>query len=424
MHIYNRYRPHAKQIPFHNSTAKYRAIISGIGFGKSAAGVNEVLKMAFQYPKCTHLICAPTSKILRLSTMNQFWRWCPREIVKKIHKTDKEITLINDAKIIYLSADVERHVDRIRGIEIGSFYADEAALFSHYFWKVLIGRLRDPNGPLKGWFTTTPKGKKWYHWYFIRHQHPDTRMDLKHPEKFEWFGGTTMDNPHTPQEYKDDLLDNYTGKFKRQEIYGEVVIFEGAVYEKFSEETNVFKDIPEGLKEYAVGIDWGFTNPMACLIAGLDGDGRIYILREYYQKRQSPEHLATWLTIKKEEYPFTKGWADPSEPGNIHTLNQNGHSIQQADNSVMAGIQDVNNAFSLARDGKPRLYIHESCKNLLEEINEYRYEEVKEGKGEKEQPVKVKDHAVDALRYLVRSLKSRQTRFGFLEDPENLTGLF
>jgi phage terminase large subunit len=424
MDIYNLYEPHKLQIPFHDSEAKFRAIISGIGFGKTVAGVNETLRTAFQYPNCTHLICAPTGKILRLSTMPQFWRWCPRDVVKRVHKTDQEITLLNDAKIIYLSADNERHVDRIRGIEIGSFYADEAALFSHYFWKVLIGRLRDPRGPLKGWFTTTPKGKGWPYWYFIRKMHPDTREDLANPQDFEWFGGTTLDNPHTPKEYKDNLLDQYKGKFARQEIYGEVVAFEGAVYSNFDEKVNVIDKIPKGLKTFYVGIDWGFTNPMAALIIGQDSDDRIYVLREYYEKRQTPEHLSGWLTRMKPQFPFEIGYADPSEPGNIHTLNQQGHQIQGADNDVMAGIQDVYAAIDVAKDQKPRLFIHSSCKNLLDEINEYRYSEIKDGKEEKEQPVKVKDHAVDALRYVVRSINSRQTRFGFLQDPDNITGLY
>lgn len=244
--IYNGYTPHSKQTPFHNSTAKFRAIITGVGFGKSAAGANEMVKTALQYPKSTHLIIAPTAKMMNFATLEQFWKFCPKEIIRTHLKSKGVIILKNGAKILYLTADNERHVDRLRGMEIGSFWADEARLFPSGIWDILLTRLRDPNGPLKGWVTTTPHGYNWLYYYFVKKQHPRTKKYFINPQEYEWFGGSTLDNPFTPQEYKDNLLNQLAGKFREQEIYGKFQGFEGQVFDSFKHDIHIIDIINKG----------------------------------------------------------------------------------------------------------------------------------------------------------------------------------
>jgi hypothetical protein len=58
--------------------------------------------------------------------------------------------------------------------------------------------------------------------------------------------------------------------------------------------------------------------------------------------------------------------------------------------------------------GKPRLFVFNTCVNLLDELSTYRWQELsanQEGKrNQREDPVKLNDHACDALRYLVMGL--------------------
>ena len=234
MIIRNGYVPHSTQSDFHNSDAKFKGLITGVGFGKSAAGANEIIRTALKHPKSLHLILAPTSKIMNFATLAQFWKFCPKEIVKAHVKSQNLIYLKGGARIAYLTADNERHVDRLRGMEIGSFWADEGRLFPRYVWEVLLTRLRDKYGPLKGWLTTTPHGYDWIYYYFVKKQHPYTREPLVKPENYQYWGGTTLDNPHIPQDYKDDLVAQLHGKFKDQEVYGLFRGFEGQVYDSFS----------------------------------------------------------------------------------------------------------------------------------------------------------------------------------------------
>ena len=46
-----------------------------------------------------------------------------------------------------------------------------------------------------------------------------------------------------------------------------------------------------------------------------------------------------------------------------------------------------------------RLFIHESCYNLIWELETYSYPDRKPDHNEEENPIKENDHALDALRY-------------------------
>lgn len=238
------YQPFPKQLAFHESTAKFRALITGVGFGKSVCGVNELLKMAVLHPNSTHVILAPNGKILQNATLPEFRKYA-RPLIARDLVSKNTIELINGAKIICLSADNNRHIERLRGITIGSYWADEAALFPSIVHHILIGRLRSKHGPLRGIYTTTPKGFNWLHALFVRKIDPKNKKPLMNAKDFEWFGGSSLDNPHTPQEYKDTLLAQYSGMFLQQEVYGAFTAFEGTVYPHFRMDVHIVKKIPE-----------------------------------------------------------------------------------------------------------------------------------------------------------------------------------
>lgn len=400
------YSPHPQQRLFHDSSARFKAIISGVGFGKSAAGANEFLRTVIKYPKALHLILAPNSKIMHNATLPQFWKFCPKELLLQHLKAQNLIYLVNGSRIIYLTADNERHIDRLRGIEIGHFWADEASLFLKLVWFVILARLRDGNGPLTGIITTTPKGLNWIHDLFVSGIDPNTKQPLSNAKDFAWFGGSSLDNPHTPEEFKKTLMAQYSGRFREQEIFGKFVGFEGLVYPQFSPKIHVIDktQLPTHWKDVVGGIDWGFSNPQVGLIAGIDHDGRIYVLREFYERRTQVQELGQWFRSQMQRYKrISQIYGDPSSPENIEALNGMGLNVIAAHNEVMEGIQTVDSHLPAQEDGKPRLFVMRRCKNLIDEFSRYRYADKREEKPEREGPIKIHDHALDALRYILHS---------------------
>jgi hypothetical protein len=80
-----------------------------------------------------------------------------------------------------------------------------------------------------------------------------------------------------------------------------------------------------------------------------------------------------------------------------------------ARNDVQVGIDRVKTHLKVnPRTGRPALYFFETVVNTIEELTTYRYPELKANesgvKAEKENPLKVNDHALDALRYFIVDL--------------------
>ena len=68
---------------------------------------------------------------------------------------------------------------------------------------------------------------------------------------------------------------------------------------------------------------------------------------------------------------------------------------------VTKGADSIRNGISVVRElfKANRLFIHESCVNLISELETYAYPPSRPGLNEYEDPVKEHDHACDALRY-------------------------
>ncbi len=411
-----KYLPHQKQKIFHENKTKFRLICTGIGFGKSAAGVNELLKVALHCkPGCLIAMIGPTLPMLKNTTLREFFKFCPHELIKNHNKSERIITIVNDVDIIYLSGDNDADIERLRGMNLGAFYGDEIVLQPESLHNILTGRLRDPRGPMKGWYTTTPKGFNWMYRLFVEKKKQDgTALDK--PDDYEIFLGYTRDNPYTPDEYKDSLEALYTGTFAKQELLGEFVGFEGLVYPDFSQEKHVIDTKKYMLKDIfpkrlVAGIDWGYTNPMVFHLWAIDGDDRMYLLHEFHERKIQIEQLIDEIKNVAERYLKLLGshgitkidtiYADPSEPQFIDKIRSEGFNIVAADNAIVPGIQAVTQKLQDPGDGKPMLMIDKSCLEVINEFNVYRYPEIRDGRPTQENPLKVFDHAMDAIKYVI-----------------------
>jgi phage terminase large subunit-like protein len=79
------------------------------------------------------------------------------KLIAAHHEARQETRLVNGTTILWRSAT---EPDRLRGINAGWAWVDEAASIDHEVWLVLLGRLR--RAPERAWITTTPVGAQ--HW--------------------------------------------------------------------------------------------------------------------------------------------------------------------------------------------------------------------------------------------------------------------
>ena len=373
------------QWEFFNSPAKFKAFISGIGAGKTAIGWMCSLTEAFTQEGSLGLIVAPTYPLIRDVIWREMDNWIPKEAIEKFSESKKLLEFTNGSEILFRSADNPRHIERLRGLSIAWFWIDECTLLPKLVWDILIGRLRQPGYNYKAWITGTPKGFNWVYEIFIQNPIEDSFILHDIP---------TESNIFLPEEYIRSLRQQYKGQFALQELEGKFVKFEGLVYPEFDISRHVVDTLPSKFDRILYGVDWGFRNPACVLALGVKGD-QVYILQEYYAPKTTDDELIEIAKQMQQRWGAGQFFCDPSEPASIEKFRRAGLDAVKANNEITPGIKAVT---SLIESG--RLRVHRSCQNVINEFQMYRYDD-----NDKEIPLKINDHAMDALRYAVMGME-------------------
>jgi len=204
---------------------------------------------------------------------------------------------------------------------------------------------------------------------------------------------------HIPDEAIDDQIAKCPDEVRETRIKGYMASFAGAVYKTFNRDTHVIEPfpIPSNWTLWR-SIDWGFNNPFCCLWLAQDPDGRWYVYHEHYQSRERLADHAERIKQISGRQRYAATWADHDAQDRYEFQNL-GIRTMPAKKDVHRGIEAVQAAMKIQGDNRPRLYIFSHCENTIREIMGYRYAEGTETRSAKDDPIKVDDHAVDALRY-------------------------
>lgn len=150
---------------------------------------------------------------------------------------------------------------------------------------------------------------------------------------------------------------------------------------------------------YNFGIDFGFNNPSCFLLLGWY-DNECYVLDEVYERELTTGELISQC----EDMLFdnnllvshlSTGYGDAAEPDRIEEFSQAGFPIEP-------GVKDVSGKINTTKQTK--IHIHPRCVNTIKEIKGYIYKKNKDGVV-LDVPVKVNDHAMDALGYGVYGVR-------------------
>lgn len=288
--------------------------------------------------------------------------------------------------------------NKIRGVTLTGAYVDEITLLPRDFFVMLLSRLSVPGAQLFG--TTNPDSPgHWLKTEFL--DKPD--LDLYRLQFL------LEDNTTLPEEYIRNLRREYSGVYFERFIQGRWVAAEGAVYPMFDPKKHVCRDEPRLLAQW-IGVDLGHSNPTCFLRLGVDEGGVIRVTDEYYHTagktgarspRQYARDLAKFAGSDCEVIAI-----DPSAEGFILQLREDSPflRIRRADNRVSEGIQLVGSCLEAGI-----LQIHPRCKNLIRELSGYRWDP-KSQQGGLDKPIKMDDHACDALRYALMARRREINR--------------
>ncbi len=408
---------------------KYTLYCGGIGSGKTLIGCITVLCWAVLHPG-DYLICRQFAPELKITTLKTFLEICPPELIVE-HRVADAIVKIKSAngKISNVIFRQLEEPDKLRSLNLSGFYIDESSQVSEAAFMLLQGRLRGP-GLRKGVLTTNPAGHDWQFQWFVKQ---DMFTDKNIAKLFKLIQAPSTENKHLPIGYVQTIMATWSKERIEREIYGSMDSFEGQVYSEFRRDIHVIQPfrIPDDWTR-VIGIDHGYRNPAAWVWGAVDHDDNLYIYREFYKREWLIEEIckkgktdpktgdySPSVTLLMGKERISEAHIDPSTRqvrgttagtdweayvDNLPT----GFPLMCANNDKGPGIDRVKSFLKLDEGtGKPRMYLFNTCTNLIEEMSQYKYAELTTGQqgrvNEKEEPVKNNDHACDALRYLVMS---------------------
>lgn len=391
----------------------------GVGSGKTLIGCITTIILAVLFPG-DYLVCRLFNPELKLTTYKTFLEICPKELIIE-HRVADQIVKIRSqnggvSNVIFRGLE---EPDKHRSLNLNAAYIDESSQVSEEAFTLLQSRLRGKH-VRKIFMTTNPNGHTWQYRYFIKKDWPSDKAK----KQFFHISAPSYENVHLPDGYVQNMYDTWSVDRLKREVEGSWDAFAGQIYTEFSRNTHVVKPfrIPDEWTKF-VGADHGYRNPACFLWCAMDYDSNIYVYREFYQSEWIIEEICNGRgvepgVIKLNGSDKIQGvWIDPSTKANrgkdsdfqtyLDYIPKN-WSFIPANNEVETGIDRVKQYLKVSdRTNKPRLFIFENCTNLVEQMTQYKYEELAPGqeaqRNIKETPVKKDDHAVDALRYAVMS---------------------
>ena len=210
---------------------------------------------------------------------------------------------------------------------------------------------------------------------------------------------TYLDNRFCDEAYKRRMMRRKETDPEGYRIYGLGDWGEtgGLIFTNFGAEE--FDTSPDRFDAVALGQDFGFNHANAILALGLK-DGDVWVCKELYIHEKDTTEI-----IGLAEGEFDKGvrmWCDSAEPDRIKEWCRAGYKAR----AVVKGSQSVKAQIDWLK-GR-RIHIHPSCKNLLKEMQQWRWQRDEKLDEYTDEPVPIFDDAIAALRYGVEGWRKHK----------------
>jgi len=200
---------------------------------------------------------------------------------------------------------------------------------------------------------------------------------------------TYRDNPFLPESIKVQIEDLKRTDEALYQIYalGEKAISKSNIYSNWSFVTHR----PSRFVKYVYGIDFGYNHPTA-LIRVYYCDNDIYIEPVIYESYLTTTMLIEKLATLGIEQSVTI-LADYSRPEIIQEMNTAGYDVQNANKVVKKGIDNLKTFGVICQDDKA----------IRREYENYKWKKI--GDQILDEPVKLFDDAMDAIRYATTHIR-------------------
>lgn len=390
-----------------NSTRKYNIAHGSVRSGKTVCVMFRFMEAVIACPGNQIWIIGHTHETVYHNCVRLLWDSPQLEkFAPYCSWSPKNGLMFCDKKINCLGARDERSIGPIQGKTFDLCYCNEMTLYPENVIQMISTRLSMPHSMLFADMNPVQPSHKCKEW-----------IDLAEGGDKNYYSMhfSIDDNPYLSDEFKAMQRQTLTGLFYRRNYLGEWCLAEGAIFDFFDKKIHLQYRPNYPPQTYIIGIDYGASNAFAAVLVGIylpryENDGaHMWVEKEYYydpkqQRQKTNAEFARDLLHFIDGYPIRSTYIDPSAASFKAELQSNGIHCIDAINDVYDGILTMTN---LMQEGT--LTIHPRCTNLIREIEGYSWDPKASAKGWDE-PIKINDHAVDALRYAVKSFLGKRTR--------------
>jgi len=297
-----------------------------------------------------------------------------RFIPSNYNKTLLRYEFSNGSYIEFFSADDE---SRLRGARRNILYINEANNLNYDAFLQL--QIRTDNDI---YLDYNPTSSFWVHSEVL--SQPNTELLIL----------TYKDNQALSNEIVKQLEANrekaktstYWENWCRVYLDGEIGSVEGTIFNDYE----IIDKIPEEASLLGYGLDFGYSQDPAALIALYKYNDQIVVDEVIYQTGLLNSELAS---IMKQNNITEEVFADSAEPKSIHELKRFGFKVKP----VEKGKDSINYGIQILQ--QKHMLVTRRSKNLLDEFSKYMWKKDKNG-GYDTTPIDSYNHACDALRYI------------------------
>lgn len=415
------WKPQEKQAAF-MARPEFEALYGGAaGGGKSDALVIEALRQV-HIPHYKGLILRKTFPQLA-ELIDKTLNYYPRAFPKAKYNDSKHVwTFPSGAKIIFGAMQYTKDRTKYQGQAYDFIAFDELTHFTYEEYSYMFSRCR-PNGPGTRCYirsTANPGGvgHGWVKERFITAGAPMTpiRSDVNitfpdgHTETRRrsriFVPARVYDNQELLRNNPDYLVNLASlPKADREALLdGNWDSFTGQVFMEWRNDSEHYRDrvnthviepflIPENWSVWCA-LDWGYSRPFSVGWFAVDQDRRLYHIREYYGCTGTPnegvklEPGAVAREIKRieSEDPNLKGRTihrvgDPAIWGSDGTesigslMERERVYFERGDHARIDGKMQVHHRLAFDENGRPMLYVFETCRNFIRTVPNLVYSE-------------------------------------------------
>ena len=429
--LLNTYQPQTHQLETHQDATLYKMNAGGYGSGKTLTSRQEIYRHILVTPNANVLIGAKITAQYEQTIKRDIEQDLPLELVQHISVQQSYIDLINGARIMFRPFD---DPDKLRSLNLSMWVIVESSEVDPDIYHQLKTRLRNHAAftPTHDWrqgIIETNPGAGWIRSDVLLNSHkiythgstldqypPSLTPDLNISTHIT----STDANRYLPPDFIKELTTNKPRWWVDKFIYGSFTYAEGLVYPTYNKTIIKSFPIPKHWKRI-LACDYGLADKFTFVLGAIDPQGVLHIYKNEATNNKSIDQLAQQYMDFTEHIPhgafLTSPIMDPKSGAKRdydkktlydHFLDHGIH-FQPGHIQLDARIFRVNTYMESGR-----LKIHDDCKELIDELSDYKFPERSlTAKVHSDKPIDKNNHSINPLEWICMHLPADPSKLSF-----------